>query len=1163
METINPNLKSCMNDKEVVVKSRTTKVVDKSRQTTLVSPNVQGAKKKAFERAKGKPPSKNPQTGNVSQKLVNTVVQTFPNLNSIIPTVFPHQSVRPPFIPFVQSPATQNQVINPYTQHVYVPAFIPVAAANANMNQPLTYLAPATPQMEGALKIKSPQLKELPDKELNRFDKGDDKYHSSELDYFLGGNAQYLEERSRRKRSRSFSSRSSAFSRSSSQGRKRKRRYSPRSNRSWSRSSFDRSTSLRSYDRYKNRSSGRHSSLSKTHSNSFRRSQSITRSYSFERSLSRSLSPPRADSNHVGSHSRSPVSEQSFRGSFLTVSQASSRDSVRSRSRERSISHLYDDHLSDVDSLSEYRGDSIHRRYIEELHHERRGSFSSRNNSFNDTSPAAHGSDFMGTRYRSERHHRYHSSREHTLKPEEFENVSDFEDVSDFEEVSEFEDISDSDTSVTWQDGQSRSQSRISGTYYETVSDNEEAGDGESTKLVTNNDAETTDNKPSTLDDKYDGYLDPRIHKPVNDFEEVSDVENEIHFDNSQSPVKGDKFEKVSDSELNVSIIVEEKISSSAPLSEQNVGTDMAVIVEQDMGSKVDQERASQAVVIHQGSGNSDNWQAVSKSAIQVYENLGLVKDENNKLIYIGQESASLVEEEASSSVAIADKSVTLGESFQGYVKTLWQFPHKGVLHMSLANFREESEAYQDEIIAEIIHIILSLDLPYVTLNKLRNVIREKIKINVISVDELRQILVLYPNHFILTKHSGSDSDDDEDQESKTSTIRVNVAVQVRLCERHKVLPFSKDTCPCSALHICQFYLLRKCSKSECALGHDLKTPHNANIIKEYRLHRSTLAEIVEQLRNVAHRGVDTVPAVCKFYNRRRGCSKESETDDNDEMCTELHLCFFYAVDSCRKGTDCDLAHNIMTGQPLVLLQKYGLDPNEYGEFNVLSLIRTFLRIRRQEFETLHEKMSGKTLTENEVKLCVAKGINPRLLQLKNVKAQQIGAANTDINVTNITEKSDFEKQATSPKKNSGTLKAVDEQDRKSQWTTLSLQMRAQKVLIERALKSPDDSNSSSVNKLSDQKPVIPLVCKFYNNETGCARKNETCEFIHVCHHYVMGDCKYNDRCKRSHDLKSCQPETILSRLGLVNKSEDEIIAVLRKLCGETLVSEESELSSA
>lgn len=1178
MATVNPNLKSCLNDEEVVVKSRSAKVVDKSRQTTLVSPNVEGAKKKPFEKVKSV--KKNPITTSSHKQNITSVAQNVKNLNPVVQNMFPHQTIRPPPHPFPILPAGANPVVDPYTQQIYVPAYIPVPAGSSGITQPLTYLTPMpAQQFENAASATASQFKEMQKEESNRF-KDDDKYHSSELDYFLGGAAQYLNERSRRKRSRSFSSHSSsAHTRSDSLRRKKKRRYSP-----FSRSSFDRSQSSRSYDRVGSQKSRRLSGLSCRRSASVHGSRHYSQSPSFDRSLSRSmsLSPPRSGSCHLNSVSRSPVSENSFRGSFLTVSEANSRDSVRSLNRERSKSHYSDidgDHFSDIDSASEFEkvySSGIH--VYNESSYASRDSFSPTRDRFLARSPdrsrhrfqhlspdrrsnqfshrsSGYGRDFVLSSKDAEMysHHYRNQSRAASIH-DRLERVSDFEDVSDFEEISDLEEISDSDTSITWQEGNSRSQSLISRMYYEAVSDNEEASEVnmQTEKLNTQMLKVTT---PSP-EKQYDGYLDPRIEKAQNGkkniLEDVSD--SEMQLNDSQSPQKEKKVDIVPNNE-------EEKMSASATSFIQNVLSDItANSVNQEPDNR-EKQTFSHQTNLTRNSEAADTWNAITNSAVQVYANLGLIKDGDNKFIYVGQEATNVNGQEAAVTLPSQITPVTLDESFQGHVNTLWQFPHKGVLHMSYTNFNDESEAYKDEFVAEIVHIILSLDLPYVTLNKLRNAIREKINIQILSVEELQQILILYPQHFTLRQHTGSDSEEDGDSDVQMGTIHVNVKVEVRLCERHRALPFRKTVCTCNALHICPFYLLSKCRKTECSLGHDLKTKHNAQVLTECRLHRATLAEVVEHLRNVDHRNVDTVPAVCKFYNRSRGCAKESESED-DTVCLELHICFFYAVDSCHKGHDCELAHDIMKGQPLFLLQKFGLDPNKLGEFNVLSLVRTFLRIRRKELEMLHEKLSDKSLSESEMKICLARGINPKLLEMTtNLKGQATGVANSD-NTVPVREQKGAEIQNASSKEESAVLNTSDGQDRKGPQKTLSHQMRAQKALVDKALCSVDEKNDIPTSEQADQNAVIPLICKFYNNETGCARSSEMCDFIHVCHHYVMGDCRYNDRCKRSHSLTSGQPESVLARLGLVKKTEDEIIKLLRKLCGETLAGIESDSGS-
>ena len=1192
---------------QVVVRGRTSKVVDKSRPSTLVSPIIEGDKKKKIKKTKIKQTKIIPKKGNtvkserITERVIIPLTQSCPNP---VQNMYPRYPIRPPAPPFPVIPAGAPPVMDPITKQVYMPAFIPVPPGAAAMGQAMPMMPPFPgQQVEGPTNILNSDLKQGRD-ERERYDnKRDDRYHSSELDYFLGGTAQYLNEKSQRKRSRSFSNRTTSSTNTRSDKFGKRRRYSPDRK---SRSSMNRSRSYRSYERDKSPRSRRYSNHSGSRSGSIYGSQHYSRSPFRSLSRDRSLSPPIAGSCHLKSNSRSPVSENSFRGSFLTVSEANSRDSVRDRSRERSRSH-YSDQLYveepffDAEQVSDNEGNYSRSRYSDNYispqhsYSPERDQFWSRppshDGDWRDNDKARHISPeydreryshrspehstdrnrhrtpernrerhryrtpeykrvitrnrqgekihyihhyerveeknpdgesiryIRKTPYSSSREQRHHSHRHQ--RHDDVERVSDFEDVSDFEEVTEFEEVSENEGSVIWVE----TQSDIS---YEVISDTEEPvlKDGE---IDDKNKIIETGLAPEDL--KYDGYLNPNIHQPVkeNELEEVSD--NEMQFNDTDPHVK----EGVETKDVSASATAFIKdILAGLPSNNTNQQSDNPL--DQTIDHKVTKQEASES---------AGDWNAVTGSAIQVYANLGLMKDENNKLVYVGQGDSNAVHYEIETTLSGQSKNAVLDESFQGYVKTLWLFPHKGILHMSYTNFIDESEAYKDELIAEIIHIILRLDLPYVTLNKLRNAIRENIKIQLSSVEELRQILILYPKHFVLSKHAGSDSEDDEDPEIHTSKIRVNVKVEIRLCERHKALPYSKNVCPCDALHICPFYLLSNCNRSTCSLGHDLKTQHNAEVINEHRLHRATLAELVEYLRNVDHRNIDTVPTICKFFNRRRGCAKESETDD-DELCLDLHLCFFYVMDTCRKGEECELAHDFNGGQPLILLKKFGLDPEVHGEFNILSMLRSSLRARRQVLDTLNEKIADKSLTDSELKLCIARGINPKLLQMtKGLRFHPIVASTVQDVDNDENENQDTSKQS-SP--GAGTTEDIT----KKLPTPLSFQMEAQKALIEKALMSLDDEQEFTSQ--NGPKAVIPIICKFYNNETGCARSNEYCEFIHVCHHYVMGDCKYYDRCKRSHDLTSGQPEYILSRLGIVDMSENEILKVLRKLCGETLV---------
>ena len=74
-------------------------------------------------------------------------------------------------------------------------------------------------------------------------------------------------------------------------------------------------------------------------------------------------------------------------------------------------------------------------------------------------------------------------------------------------------------------------------------------------------------------------------------------------------------------------------------------------------------------------------------------------------------------------------------------------------------------------------------------------------------------------------------------------------------------------------------------------------------------------------------------------------------------------------------------------------------------------------------------------------------------------------------------------------------------------------------------------------------------MCSFYNTQKGC-RKQESgkCKKLHICKHYLLGTCKYGERCSRCHDLLDAQPKAVLRELGVnVDRSCHVILEELRK----------------
>ena len=56
----------------------------------------------------------------------------------------------------------------------------------------------------------------------------------------------------------------------------------------------------------------------------------------------------------------------------------------------------------------------------------------------------------------------------------------------------------------------------------------------------------------------------------------------------------------------------------------------------------------------------------------------------------------------------------------------------------------------------------------------------------------------------------------------------------------------------------------------------------------------------------------------------------------------------------------------------------------------------------------------------------------------------------------------------------------------------------------------------------------LPDICKFYNK--GVCKKLELCPCLHVCEHFVDGDCKFGTKCKRDHDFSDEHNRTVLKQ---------------------------------
>lgn len=75
-------------------------------------------------------------------------------------------------------------------------------------------------------------------------------------------------------------------------------------------------------------------------------------------------------------------------------------------------------------------------------------------------------------------------------------------------------------------------------------------------------------------------------------------------------------------------------------------------------------------------------------------------------------------------------------------------------------------------------------------------------------------------------------------------------------------------------------------------------------------------------------------------------------------------------------------------------------------------------------------------------------------------------------------------------------------------------------------------------------KRCVPDICKFYNK--GTCKKEENCHCLHVCQHYIDGDCKFGRGCKRKHCFSDPQNRKVLEEYDMDRIGELQVLQRLK-----------------
>ena len=72
----------------------------------------------------------------------------------------------------------------------------------------------------------------------------------------------------------------------------------------------------------------------------------------------------------------------------------------------------------------------------------------------------------------------------------------------------------------------------------------------------------------------------------------------------------------------------------------------------------------------------------------------------------------------------------------------------------------------------------------------------------------------------------------------------------------------------------------------------------------------------------------------------------------------------------------------------------------------------------------------------------------------------------------------------------------------------------------------------------------VPDICKFYNK--AVCKKGELCPCLHVCEHFVDGDCKFGAKCKRDHGFSDGHNIKVLEKYDMDGIGDRRVLQRLK-----------------
>ncbi|XP_045144865.1 zinc finger CCCH-type antiviral protein 1-like [Echinops telfairi] len=159
---------------------------------------------------------------------------------------------------------------------------------------------------------------------------------------------------------------------------------------------------------------------------------------------------------------------------------------------------------------------------------------------------------------------------------------------------------------------------------------------------------------------------------------------------------------------------------------------------------------------------------------------------------------------------------------------------------------------------------------------------------------------------------------------------RVVAVSAARLCARYQ-----RSECrACDQLHLCRRLMQGKCPHrdcwSTCALSHDIHTPGNIQVLKNYGLFGLNEAQLQTLL---MQNDPSLFPEVCLLYNRGEALYGYCQLKDK---CHKVHVCRAFIRGQCKQKS-CKRSHQLVEATSLEVIEDQGLNLPSVVNFQIIA----------------------------------------------------------------------------------------------------------------------------------------------------------------------------------------------------------------------------------